>query len=83
MGYVHVFRDVRGQKLNTVNSHDNKVIEIGVLKGSLQCVSKKGNPYSKAHCSKSIDLKICVWHISKEQLIFFPLVHFLHQVGHA
>ena len=32
---------------------------------------------------KSIDLKICVWHISKEQLILFPLVHFLHQVCHA
>ena len=28
---------------------------------------------------KSIDLKICMWHISKEQLIF-PLVPFLHQV---
>ena len=45
---------------------------------------KKGNPYSKAHCIlKSIDLKICVWHISKEQLILFPLVHFLHQVCHS
>ena len=32
---------------------------------------------------KSIDLKICVWHISKEQLILFPLVHFVHQVCHA
>ena len=29
---------------------------------------------------KSIDLKICMWHISKEQLILFPLVPFLHQV---
>ena len=32
---------------------------------------------------KSIDLKICMWHISKEQLILFPLVPFLHQVCHA
>ena len=31
---------------------------------------------------KSIDLKICMWHIhvSKEQLILFPLVPFSHQV---
>ena len=32
---------------------------------------------------KSIDLKICVWHISEEQLILFPLIPFLHQVCHA
>ena len=32
---------------------------------------------------KSIDLKICMWHISKEQLILFPLVPFLHQVCYA
>ena len=32
---------------------------------------------------KSINLKIYMWHISKEQLINFPLVPFLHQVCHA
>ena len=32
---------------------------------------------------KSINLKIYMWHISKDQLILFPLVHFLHQVCHA
>ena len=32
---------------------------------------------------KTIDLKICMWHISKEQLIIFPLVPFLDQVCHA
>ena len=32
---------------------------------------------------KSIDLKICMCHISKEQLILFPLVPFLHQVCHT
>ena len=32
---------------------------------------------------KSIDLKICIWHISDELLILFPLVPFLHQVCHA
>ena len=41
---------------------------------------KKGNP---PIVLKSTDLKICVWYISKEQLILFPLVHFLHQVCHA
>ena len=46
-------------------------------------IKKKGNPYSKAHCSKVNWFEICVWHISKEQLILFPLVHFLHQVCHA
>ena len=32
---------------------------------------------------KSNDLKICMWHIGEEQLIFFLLVPFLHQVCHA
>ena len=32
---------------------------------------------------KSIDLNICMWSISKEQLIYFPLVPFLHHVYHA
>ena len=32
---------------------------------------------------KSNDLKICMWHIGKEQLILFLLVPFLHQVCHA
>ena len=32
---------------------------------------------------KSNDLKICMWHISEEQLILFLLVPFLHQVCHA
>ena len=32
---------------------------------------------------KTIDLKICMWHISEEQLILFPYVPSLHQVCHA
>ena len=32
---------------------------------------------------KSIDLNICMWGISKEQLVLFPLVPFLHHVYHA
>ena len=32
---------------------------------------------------KSINLNIRVWHTSKEQLIFFPLVPFLHHECHA
>ena len=32
---------------------------------------------------KSINLNICMWPISKEQLIYFPLVPFLHHVCHA
>ena len=32
---------------------------------------------------KSIDFNICMWPISKEQLIPFPLVPFLHHVCHA
>ena len=32
---------------------------------------------------KSINLNICMWPISKEKLILFPLVPFLHHVCHA
>ena len=32
---------------------------------------------------KSINLNSCMWHISKEQLILFPLVPFLYHVCHA
>ena len=45
---------------------------------------KKGNPYSKAHCSNFNWFEyFCVAHKSKEQLFLFPLVSFLFHVCHA
>ena len=47
-------------------------------------MKKKGNPYSKAHCSKlNLFEYLHVAYISKEQLILFPLVPFLYHVCHA
>ena len=44
----------------------------------------KGNPFSKAHCSKVNWFEyLHVTYTSKEQLIIFPLVPFLHHVCHA
>ena len=55
-----------------------------VVGNAIQCVSKKKVIHiQRPIVLKSIDLKICMWHISEEQLILFPLVPFLHQVCHA
>ena len=43
----------------------------------------KGNPFQRPIVLKSIDLNICMWPTSKEKLILFPLVPFLHHVCHA
>ena len=39
------------------------------------CIKKKVIHNQRPIVLKSIDLKICVWHRSKEQLILFPFVH--------
>ena len=50
----------------------------------IQCVSKiMVIHFQGPIVLKSIYLNIFIWHISKEQLIFFPLVAFLHHVCHA
>ena len=47
------------------------------------CVKIKVIHFQRPIVLKSIDLNICMWHISKGQLILFPLVPFLHRVCHA
>ena len=46
-------------------------------------IKKKVIHFQRPIVLKSIDLNICTWPISKEQLILFPLVPFLHHVCHT
>ena len=58
---------------------------IAIIRASspIQCVSKKVINFERPIVLRSINLNICMWHISKEQLILFPLVPFLYHVYHA
>ena len=60
------------ESLNVLHSRDNTVR-----------IKKKVIHFQWSIVLKSINLNICMWHTSKEQLIFFPLVPFLHHVCHA
>ena len=68
---------VMGWRLSSLGFH---IVLNGVLYSAYK---KKVIHIQRPIVLKSINLNICMWPISKEQLILFPLVSCLHHVCHA
>ena len=81
--------ECKNAKISYARSHMMYIDFLNVSVLSVYCrlytvrIKKKVIHIQRPIVLKSINLNICMWPISKEQLIYFPLVPLLHHVCHA